>query len=177
MQPQHPVSTDIVLIGAGHAHVEVLRRAAMRPMPGVRLTLIAREPQAPYSGMLPGLIRGDYDFDAAHIDCAPLAAAARARLLIAEATAIDLDTRAVAIPGRPEVAFDLLSVDIGGRLEVPPGAIAVKPIGRFLAQLAELEQRLPEGGRIAVIGGGAGGTELALALAHRFGRRARISLV
>ena len=91
MQPQHPVSTDIVLIGAGHAHVEVLRRVAMRPMPGVRLTLIAREPHAPYSGMLPGLIRGDYDFDAAHIDCAPLAAAARARLLIAEATAIDLD--------------------------------------------------------------------------------------
>ena len=60
MQPQYPVSTDIVLIGAGHAHVEVLRRAAMRPMRGVRLTLIAREPHAPYSGMLPGLIRGDY---------------------------------------------------------------------------------------------------------------------
>jgi selenide,water dikinase len=177
MQPQHPVSTDIVLIGAGHAHVEVLRRAAMRPMRGVRLTLIAREPHAPYSGMLPGLIRGDYAFDAAHIDCAPLAAAAGARLLIAEATALDLDERRVRVAGRPDVAFDFLSVDVGGQLQVPAGAIAVKPIGRFLEQLATLEARLPDGARLAVVGGGAGGTELALALAHRFGRRVRISLV
>ena len=177
MQPQYPVRTDVVLIGAGHAHVEVLRRVAMKPMRGVRLTLIAREPHAPYSGMLPGLIRGDYAFDAAHIDCAPLATAAGARLLIAEAMSIDLDGRVVRVAGRPDVAFDFLSVDVGGRLEVPAGALAVKPIGRFLEQLAELEARLADGVRVAVVGGGAGGTELALALAHRFGRRVRISLV
>ena len=67
MQPSRPVETDIVLLGAGHAHVEVLRRFAMRPEPGVRLTLIGREPETPYSGMLPGLIRGDYTFEQAHI--------------------------------------------------------------------------------------------------------------
>jgi selenide,water dikinase len=177
VQPRHPVTTDIVLLGAGHAHVEVLRRAAMRPMPGVRLTLIAREPHAPYSGMLPGLIRGDYDFDAAHIDCAPLAVAAGARLLLAEATGIDLGARLVSIAGRPGVRFDLLSVNVGGRLEVGSGGIAVKPIGRFLEQLAALETQLVEGDRVAVVGGGAGGTELALALAHRFGSGVRISLV
>ena len=60
MQPRAPIATDLVLLGAGHAHVEVLRRFAMRPEPGVRLTLIGREPETPYSGMLPGLIRGDY---------------------------------------------------------------------------------------------------------------------
>jgi selenide,water dikinase len=177
MRPQHPVNTDIVLIGAGHAHVEVLRRAAMRPMPGVRLTLIAREPHAPYSGMLPGLIRGDYDFDAAHIDCAPLAVAAGARLLPAEATGIDLGAQRVHFVRRPDVSFDLLSVDIGGRLEIGSGGIAVKPIGRFLEQLATLESLLAEGERVAVVGGGAGGAELALALAHRLGRGVRISLV
>ena len=53
----------------------------------------------------------------------------------------------------------------------------MKPIGRFLEQLAALEARLADGARIAVVGGGAGGTELALALAHRFGRRVRVSLV
>ena len=76
MRPGEPISTDLVLLGAGHAHVEVLRRFALRPEPGVRLTLIGREPETPYTGMLPGLIRGDYTFEQAHIDLAPLAAAA-----------------------------------------------------------------------------------------------------
>ena len=74
MQPPAPITTDIVLLGAGHAHVEVLRRFAMRPQAGVRLTLIGREPETPYTGMLPGLIRGEYSFEEAHIDLAPLAA-------------------------------------------------------------------------------------------------------
>ena len=58
-QSRVPIATDLILLGAGHAHVEVLRRFAMRPQPGVRLTLIGREPETPYTGMLPGLIRGD----------------------------------------------------------------------------------------------------------------------
>src|ERR1700709_321252 len=97
MQSPRPVETDIVLLGAGHAHVEVLRRFAMRPEPGVRLTLVGREPETPYSGMLPGLIRGDYEPHQAHIDLAPLAAAAGARLILGEATAIQLETRTVTV--------------------------------------------------------------------------------
>ena len=114
MQPLAPITTDLVLLGAGHAHVEVLRRFAMRPERGVRLTLIGREPHTPYTGMLPGLIRGDYEFDQAHIDLAPLAAAANARLILAEATAIDLTARSVVVTDRPPIGFDLLSIDVGG---------------------------------------------------------------
>jgi selenide,water dikinase len=47
MQSSRPVETDIVLLGAGHAHLEVLRRFALRPEPGIRLTLIGREPETP----------------------------------------------------------------------------------------------------------------------------------
>ena len=178
MLPNPPISTDLVLLGAGHAHVEVLRRFAMRPEPGVRLTLIGREAETPYTGMLPGLIRGDYTFDEAHIDLAPLAAGARARLILAEATAIDLADRRVTVTGRPAVPFDLLSIDVGGAPAMPPGpGVPVKPIGQFLARLAALEAELRQGARIAVVGGGAGGTELALALARRYGTRARIVLV
>src|ERR1700744_5416533 len=119
MQPSRPVETDIVLLGAGHAHVEVLRRFAMRPEPGVRLTLIGREPETPYSGMLPGLIRSEYTHQQAHIDLAPLAALANARLILAEATVIDPDTRTVTMPGRPDIPFDLLSIDVGGIPAMP----------------------------------------------------------
>ncbi|MCW3474009.1 FAD-dependent oxidoreductase [Limobrevibacterium gyesilva] len=178
MPPRPPAITDIVLLGAGHAHVEVLRQAAMRPRPGIRYTLVAREADTPYSGMLPGLIRGEYRFEDAHIACAKLAAAAGARLILAEAAGIDLAAGQVALMGGSRVAFDLLSVDVGGVPDMPAGGgIAVKPIGRFLDQLAALEARLAPGDRVAVVGGGAGGTELALALAHRFAGRARIALV
>jgi selenide, water dikinase len=178
MQSRAPITTDLVLLGAGHAHVEVLRRFAMRPEPGVRLTLIGREPETPYTGMLPGLIRGEYTFEQAHIDLAPLAAAAGARLILAEATAIDLAERLVAVTGRPDVPFDLLSLDIGGQPAMPTdGGVPVKPIGQFLARLSALEAELPPGARVAVVGGGAGGTELALALARRYRERLRIVLI
>jgi selenide, water dikinase len=178
MHPPAPIATDIVLLGAGHAHVEVLRRFAMRPEPGVRLTLIGREPETPYSGMLPGLIRRDYRSEQAHIDLAPLAAASGARLLMAEANRIDLAARAVGVEGRPEIPFDLLSVDVGGLPAMPDGAgIPVKPIGRFLARLEELERHLDAGARIAVVGAGPAGTELALALARRFTGSIRVTLV
>ncbi len=178
MQPRAPIATDLVLLGAGHAHVEVLRRFAMRPEPGVRLTLIGREPETPYTGMLPGLIRGDYTFEQAHIDLAPLAASAGARLILTEATAIDLADRRVTVTGRPDVPFDLLSIDVGGEPAMPPGGgLPVKPIGQFLARLSALEATLQPGARIAVVGGGAGGTELALALARRYRERVRIVLV
>jgi selenide, water dikinase len=178
MRPSHRIESDIVLLGAGHAHLEVLRRFAMRPEAGVRLTLIGREPETPYSGMLPGLIRGDYTFRQAHVDLAPIAAAAGARLIVAEATAIDLDARCVTIPYRPRIEFELLSIDVGGTPTVPPGAgIAVKPIGRFLDRLHHLEAELFPDARIAVVGGGVAGVELALALAVHFAGRFGLVLV
>jgi selenide,water dikinase len=179
MIPPAPAATDIVLLGAGHAHVEVLRQAAMRPWPGVRLTLVAREGFTPYSGMLPGLLRGEHGFDEAHLDCAKLAAASGARLILAEASSIDPARREIGVAGRPPLGYDLLSVDVGGLPRMPDAGAgaAVKPIGRFLARLDAIERDLAPGARIAVVGGGAAGCELAIALGLRLAGRARIVLV
>ena len=81
---------DLVLLGGGHSHVEVLRSFGAKPLPGVRLTLVTRDLQAPYSGMLPGYISGHYSFQECHINLGRLAGFARATLVHAEACGLDI---------------------------------------------------------------------------------------
>ena len=178
MRPGHPITTDLVLLGGGHAHIEVLRRFAKQPERGVRLTLIARAPETLHPSMLAGLIRDQYRFDEVHTDMALLAAVAGARLIVAEATSIDLAARSVSLAGRPGVAFDLLSINVDGESASPGGTgLAFQPTSRFLGHLAALDAAMPREVRIALVGSDAAATELALALAHRFRGRLHLVLV
>lgn len=177
------IETDIVLVGGGHAHVEVIRRWGMAPVPGTRMTLVARDVSTPYTGMLPGMIAGIYGRDEAHIDLQRLCRHAGVRLVHAPATGLDPVARRLDVPGRPALAYDLLSLDIGstpflGDIAGAAGrVIGVKPVDGFLARLGEMEEESPTGESICIIGAGAGGTELALALAWRFHGKYRITLV
>src|ERR1700736_3029972 len=99
------VDVDIVLVGGGHAHVHVLTAFAMRPEPGVRITLLTRDLVTPYSGMLPGLVAGIYTAAEAHIDPVRPAAATGARLIHAEAIGLDRTHKRVVIAHRPPIAY------------------------------------------------------------------------
>jgi selenide,water dikinase len=70
---------ELVLVGGGHSHVQVLRRFAMAPRPDVRLTLVVDRPIAVYSGMVPGYVAGHYRREELEIDVVPLARRAGAR--------------------------------------------------------------------------------------------------
>ncbi|MDR9436155.1 MAG: selenide, water dikinase SelD [Thiohalophilus sp.] len=166
-----PVVKDLVLIGGGHSHVSVLRRLGMQPVPGLRITLVTRDVHTPYSGMLPGFIAGHYDYDECHIDLGPLARFAGARLYHAEVESLDLDNKIVHASGRPPIAYDILSINTGSRpssIDIPgvdEYALPVKPIDVFLNKWDQLieQVRVSKGPfRIVVVGGGAGGVELAL---------------
>ncbi len=175
-QTEQPVLRDIVLVGGGHSHVGVLKRFAMNPVPGVRLTLICRDTHTPYSGMLPGYVAGHYSYDDVHIDLSRLAEFAGARFYRDEAIGIDRNRKRVNCRSRPDVPYDILSVNIGSSPRVVDvdgareHAVPVKPINgfnnRWLALLSRLENH--EGPMsVAVVGAGAGGVELTLAMQFR----------
>ena len=181
-----PILADIVLVGGGHAQVAALKQFAMRPLAGARLTLITRDLRTPYSGMLPGYVEGKWSDDDLHIDLAKLAQMANARLICSPVTGIDPTEKKISFADRPPLTFDILSLNIGGEpdLSTIPGAathaIPVKPIGGFQRRLNELmRDKRPE--NLVVIGGGAAGCELALALSKRWltetGKRPQMTLV
>lgn len=185
-----PQSKDIVFIGGGHAHALVLRKWGMAPLPGARLTVIDPNPVAPYTGMLPGHVAGHYPRAALEIDLAPLARFAGARLVIGRATGIDLNARRVRVEGRPDIAYDRLSIDIGITSAMPEiagftdHAVAAKPLGPFARKWRGYLAAVARGERPAeavVIGGGVAGVELSLAMMHalraRAGTAARVTVL
>lgn len=178
--PYSPIARDIVLVGGGHSHVGVLMRFARQPEPGVRLTLICTDVDTPYSGMLPGYVAGHYSFDECHIDLGRLAALAGARLVRDAVIGLDRVGKKVLCSHRPPVAYDCVSINIGStpQLAGVAGAagtvVPVKPIRQFNERWLQLLGRVRALGasplRIAVVGAGAGGVELLLALQYRLGR-------
>ena len=172
-----PTVKDLVLVGGGHSHVTVLKRFGMKPLAGVRLTLICKDVMTPYSGMLPGLIAGHYTFEETHIDLGPLWRGSLGRVFYHDtAVGLDLENRRILCRNRPPVAYDLISMDIGSAprtIEVPGAAenvVPVKPIDQFVIQWKKLRKRVmarPDRTRIGVVGGGAGGVEILLAIQYR----------
>ncbi len=176
MRTTAPVMKDLVLLGGGHAHVGVLKSFGMRPIDGVRVTLVNRDTDTPYSGMLPGLIAGHYSFDDTHIDLGRLARFSRARFIHAEATGVDLQKKQLLFANRPPLAFDVLSIDTGSTPNTAgvPGAaehaVPLKPISNLLTRWDSLCERALAADRplhVAIAGAGAGGVEMLLAAQHR----------
>jgi len=172
----------LLLIGGGHAHLFVLEALRSQPQWRERMevVMVSRDLQTPYSGMLPGLVAGHYRHKEAHVDLAPLAAAAQVRLEQASIVALDPAGKLAVDDRGGRWPFDLASLDIGSTppLARVPGAAAhalgVKPVDVFLRQWRVFQAQADSLARrvhMVTVGGGAGGVELVLAMAHRMAAR------
>ena len=162
----------LLLVGGGHSHVEVVRRLGTAPAADCSVVLVSPGRHATYSGMLPGLIAGHYRFEDCHIDLERLCRKAAVEFIGDEIAALDpAHNRA---RGRnADYPFDLISLDVGstsGVASVSGAARHALPARPPAALLAAWERILAAPGTIVVVGGGAGGVELALAMRHRLER-------
>jgi len=131
--------------------------------------------------MLPGHVAGFYSFEACHIDLRHLAEFAGAQFYLDRAVGLDLTQGRVLCDRRPPGGYDWLSVDIGSIPDPQqiPGidyTIPIKPVHLFLTHwqyfLQEIEAQPQHPWHCAIVGGGAGGVELILALQARVQRLA-----
>ena len=177
---------DLLLVGGGHTHALFLRRLAMHPIPGLRVTLISDVSHAPYSGMVHGIISNRYRFDDGHIDLRRLCTMAGAHFVQARLASVDRAERHILLKERPPIPFDLLSLNTGSVPAIAdvPGAaehaIPAKPIAALLAGWDKVVANLdkaPQQYAITIVGGGPGGVEMALAMHARLGPKAVIHLI
>jgi pyridine nucleotide-disulfide oxidoreductase family protein len=169
---------SLVLVGAGHTHLHVVRKWRMTPIPDAQLTLISEFDQAAYSGMLPGTLAGLYQPREMQIDLQQLTRYCAVRLVLGSAVGIDLEQRTIGLADGRAVPYDVASIGIGS---VPARrdlwqnrrhVIAVKPMQTFLSRLHERLADWPggtysNGGRalqVAIVGGGAAGVEIGFCL-------------
>ncbi|MGH8762542.1 MAG: FAD-dependent oxidoreductase [Nitrosospira sp.] len=178
---------ELVLIGGGHAHVLLLRKFGERPLCNVRVTVISDVAHATYSGMLPGHISGVYSRAEMHIDLRRLCRFASARLVHAKVSGLDLKQKQVLLADNPSpLSADLISINAGGTpsmngvVGAEQWAIPAKPLPLLLSGWERAKasaQNTIEPLQIILVGGGAGGVELALAMHSQIRSKARFIIV
>lgn len=101
-------------------------------------------------------------------------------------SAIDIHQQTVQLANKSELNYDRLVLALGGEtpLDLVPGATANAYPFRTITDAYRLEERLrileaknPEKIRVAIVGGGYSGVELACKLADRIGKKGRFRLI
>ncbi len=162
----------LVLVGGGHAHLIVLEALAKRREATLDVTLVTPSPWQYYSGMLPGWIMGRYGDDDCRVDLRPLASRAGVNLVLDYVTAMNADRNLLCLGDGRHLEYDLLSLDTGSETNVEWLAslserlLTVKPVEQFCEQWRKVFDQLAarQSSRIVVVGGGAAGAELSIAV-------------
>ena len=167
---------DLVLIGAGHTNLHIVRMWRARPIPRVRVTLISAFNRATYSGMLPGTLAGLYEPREMEVDLDRLAAASGVRVIYEEAVGLNSVQQQVLLADRPPLSYDVAAIGIGSEpiisepLRQQPAVLSIKPMATFHRRLQERLADVTQNGNetatvsVVIVGGGAAGVEVTFCL-------------
>ena len=172
-----PIVSDLVLLGGGHANIQVLKMMSMNPIGGLRITLISDQTHSPYSGMIPGYLAGFYSYEECHFDLRRICEELGQRFIKAKIIGVDPQRKKIQLENRAEVSYDCASINVGiepkgiGNIshESALKLIPLKPISRFIAHWDQLISDLKdykgnESLQLAVVGAGASGVEISIIL-------------
>ena len=170
------LNKDLVLMGAGHSNIEVLRSFGKKPIKGLRITLVTNKLEAIYSGMIPGYIEGIYNWSEIVIDLIKLSYAYNFRLIHAEVIKIDKNKKKIYFKNRCPLQYDFLSINTGiksknASINIKNNALSLKPISGIKSLVQKTIKELVNNNRkLVLIGAGAAGVEVAIAFRKRLNK-------
>ncbi len=179
----------VVLLGAGHAHLYVVRHARRFIRHGVELVLVDPD-RFWYSGMGTGMLGGMYQPGEDQIDPRQLMEQHGGVFVRDRVIALDRGRREVHLASGRTISYDVLSLNVGsevawnGELASSEHVWTVKPIQQLWSLRQELAQHFRTHAssclKIVVIGGGPTGCETAAnidALARSHGATAKVTII
>ena len=177
---------QLVLIGGGHANVQVLRKLCMNEYRGLNVILISEGYEAIYSGMTPGYIKKFYSLKDISIDLQRLCFNAGATFIKDIVINLDTQNQKVYLKDNPSVSFDILSINSGSisnnqniNLNNESKVIPVKPISSLVSNLSLIDGLVKKSSqkKISIVGGGVAAFELSFALYKRYNGNISLNII
>lgn len=135
----------LLLVGAGHAHIGLLRRLRGTPLINADITLISEQPQSIYSGMLPGWMAGHYILDDIRIDIAAQCKQASVHFIQQPIVKIDAKSQRVMTADDYDHSYEVVSLNTGADTDMhwlnnadTNSVIAIRPLHSFVNQWSQV---------------------------------------
>jgi len=174
---------QLVLIGGGHANVQILKKLCMSRIKGLHTILISENCEATYSGMTPGYIHRDFNLEEISIDLQRLCFNAGATFIKDKVIKLETNYKKLLLQNFPSINYDLLSINTGSisntkgiKIEKLSKFFFAKPISSLVNNLYQIDQILDKKSRISIIGGGVASYELAFSLLRRYENNLEITI-
>jgi len=178
---------QLVLIGAGHANVQVLKKLCMNQFLGLHTILINDGINAIYSGMTPGFIQNQYSQNEISINLQRLCLNAEVTFINDKVVGLDTENKFIKLKKAPKIEYDYLSINCGSisktfdmEIKDVKNTISAKPISNLVQKIKNLDE-LAENHiskfTISIIGAGIAAFELALSLNERYRGKVLIKII
>ncbi len=158
----------LVIVGAGHAHLTVLKNLREFKNSGHKVTVVSDSPLHYYSGMGPGMLSGIYRPEEIRFNVKKLTEDRGAGFIEDKVIAVKAEERMIELQSGKKIPFDVISLNTGSFVPVAESTLAdetvftVKPIENLLnARRKVIDILKTRELKATVVGGGPTGVEIA----------------